>query len=185
MRNKCNLQLVNLIFRHHSVIAEVRNHLGTAAGAEADRWRAVRTGHVSQRHTAGSLELRTASGVLLVPEKKAFFFFTPLLPSCARNSPQVLTTPQQKKNDETETEKIWCFQTIIEQKGINLDRVFPDAGNGERISVVSQCSEGECHFKISSRIVFITLFHHNLHWRKRTPSTCTVMRHMTGDKLPQ
>lgn len=97
MRNKCNLQLVNLIFRHHSVIAEVRNHLGTAAGAEADRWRAVRTGHVSQRHTAGSLELRTASGVLLVPEKKSFFFFfTPLLPSCARNSPQVLTTAEKK-----------------------------------------------------------------------------------------
>lgn len=32
-----DLQLVDLIFRHHRVAAEVGHHLGPAAGAEADR----------------------------------------------------------------------------------------------------------------------------------------------------
>lgn len=53
----CNLQLVDLIFWHHRVVAEVGYHLCPAAGAEADRRRAVGTGHRAEGHAVeGSAE---------------------------------------------------------------------------------------------------------------------------------
>lgn len=46
-------KLVDLIFRHHRVVAEVRHHLCPAAGAEADRRRAVGAGHGAEGHAGG------------------------------------------------------------------------------------------------------------------------------------
>lgn len=50
-----NLQPVDLIFRHHRVVAKVGSHLGPAAGAEARRRRAVGSGHRAESH-AGDVE---------------------------------------------------------------------------------------------------------------------------------
>lgn len=74
-----NLQLVDLIFWHHRVVAEIRYHLHPAAGAEAYRRRAVGSGHRAEGHRwrgGGGGECQVFS----VPEKKVF---TPLAEACA------------------------------------------------------------------------------------------------------
>lgn len=55
-----NLQLVEVVFGAHRVPAEVGHHLGPAAGAEADRRRAVGGGQSAEGH-AGEGQ-RRASG---------------------------------------------------------------------------------------------------------------------------
>lgn len=77
---KKNSQLVDLIVWHHRVVAEVWYHLGPAAGAEADRRRAVGSGHRAEGH-AGGVGAQSGGGcqVFSVREKT----FTPLPQTCA------------------------------------------------------------------------------------------------------
>lgn len=175
-----NSQLVDLIVWHHRVVAEVGYHLGPAAGAEADRRRAVGSGHRAEGH-AGGVGAQSGGGcqVFSVREKT----FTPLPQTCTLSfqggkqlsslgvsvSNTVDEIGSAKKRDVSKPLTCYSKLNSAAKSGTWRCPVFP---NEATMSPILQ----KFPYRLVKPIAYMP-------YKGPYPFSCTVLRDMTSVKL--